>query len=169
MVQGKRVDVVDRHPSQLEALGVGDDGVERVRHAGHQGRVPPEAEFEHTREQGGNGVGGHACLLGRLAQRADGWQLTFVQRPARNAPGSPVVAPLGAVLQEDAALRVDGNKSCGPEPAPVALPGLRVHPGVPRIARPMQASGHLAARGGSRHPASFTRRRHPAKGPGPWT
>ena len=82
-----------------------------------------------------------------------------MQRSPGQTPGPAEVAPRDAMLQQDAALRVDGEETCGTEAPPVPLARVGDHPGIARIARPLGATRFTGGGRYDSHPLSFSQHR----------
>ena len=146
-MQRAAVDGVGRHPRQLAALGIADGRLERHRDIADERRVAPVAQIEDAREPRPDGSIRNTRLFSGFTKGAVDRRLALVTGTARQRPGVAEVAPRNAVLQQDAALGVEGEQPGGPEPAPVALPRRRHDPRVARIPRTERAGAALRGRG----------------------
>ena len=158
-VQRSRIDLIDRHPFQGDALRVADHRLERNPHIGDDGRVRPDPQVENAREPGSHRPVRDACLLLSFADGSGDRALPLVQRASRQPPGAPEVAPRDAMLQQDPPGRIVGEKTGSAEAAPVLLPRLRDHPGIAGIPRPLRATRFTGGRRYDSHPLSLSQHR----------
>src|SRR5699024_5341778 len=131
-------ELVERHPGQLDALGVVDDGLESAQGLRDHRRIGPSVEVEDMSVEDLDArsvLVRHPGFLPGLADRGVDGRLTHISSATGESPGPALDRPQRPMLHEHPALGVEEHESGGPAEAPMLLPVGSVRPpitGAPR-------------------------------------
>jgi len=127
-------DALKADPLQFETFRITDGWFEGLHDLSGDRCIGPIPDVEHRGEEYADGSGRDSGLFLSLAERAVDGILALMQGAAGESPGSAMVAPSGAVLQQDALFRIMHEQARGTEASPEAAV-LALHPGIAGVAR----------------------------------